>query len=382
MQNVAVRRVLNAAASAVIAIVLFVVMALPAWAAGTPMTLTFVRHGQSTANEAGVLNTAVPGPGLTALGQLQAQDVAAVLAAQGHDGIYASTMVRTQQTAAPLGSAVVLPGLQEIDAGVFEGTAERGPLALLGYALPPLAWTFGLRAVPILGSSDTGNAFDARVDGAVKTIYDTGDRNPVVYSHGATIMFWVMMNVDNPDPLLILTHPLDNTDVVVVNGTPDDGWTLTDWDGVPVDPNPSLVGRIVVAVRDVLVGLQGGSRPAPTSVPTTGVTTVAHDEAQPAAAQAKVEQHPESLPAATAEPSVTTLTSRKSKKADDARPEEPSVATNGATDLSDGNMAHPDTDEPKSAEPEGDKTQPSTSPVAPKSIEAGTDDADAKPAAA
>ncbi|WP_319454900.1 MULTISPECIES: histidine phosphatase family protein [unclassified Mycobacterium] len=377
------RTVLNAAASAVIAVVLFVVMALPAWAAGTPMTLTFVRHGQSTANEAGILNTAVPGPGLTALGQLQAQDVAAVLATQGHDGIYASTMVRTQQTAAPLGSAVVLPGLQEIDAGVFEGTAERGPLALLGYALPPLAWTFGLRAVPILGSADSGNAFDARVDGAVKTIYDTGDRNPVVYSHGATIMFWVMMNVDNPDPLLILTHPLDNTDVVVVNGTPDDGWTLTDWDGVRVDPNPSLVGRLVVAVRDVLVGLQGGSRPAPTSVPTTGVTTVAHDEVQPAAVQAKVAaKDPESPPAATTEPSVSTLTSRKSKKAAEAPAEDSPVATNGATDLSDGNMAHPGTDEPKSAEPEGDKTQPSTSPVAPTSVEAGTDDEDAKPAAA
>lgn len=375
----AVRRVLNAAATAVIAIVLFVVMALPAWAAGTPMTLTFVRHGQSTANEAGILNTAVPGPGLTALGVQQAQDVAAVLVTQGHDGIYASTMIRTQQTAAPLGEAVVLPGLQELDAGVFEGTAERGPLALLGYALPPLAWTFGLRAIPILGSSDTGNAFDARVDGAVKTIYDTGDRNPVVYSHGATIMFWVMMNVDNPDPLLILTHPLDNTDMVVVNGTPDDGWTLTDWDGVKVDPNPSLVGRLVVAVRDVLVGLQGGSRPAPTSVPTTGVTTLARTEQTPVAA--------ESVSATTisepSEPSEPAPSERKSKKP----AEDPSVATNGATDLSDGNKARPDTveptaAEPKSAEPEGDQTQPSTSPVAPKAVEAGTDDEAAKPEAA
>jgi broad specificity phosphatase PhoE len=378
---VAVRKVLNAAASAVIAIVLFVVMALPAWAAGTPMTLTFVRHGQSTANAAGILNTAVPGPGLTALGVQQAQDVAAVLATQGHDGIYASTMIRTQQTAAPLGTPVVLPGLQEIDGGVFEGTPERGPLALLGYAGPPLAWTFGLRAIPILGSSDTGNAFDARVDGAVKTIYDTGDRNPVVYSHGATIMFWVMMNVDNPDPLLILTHPLDNTDVVVVNGTPDDGWTLTDWDGVHVDPNPSLVGRLVVAVRDVLVGLQGGSRPATTSVPTTGVTTLA-----------RTEQTPESPASTTAAPSVTALTSRKSKKPDGAQPEDSTVATNGATDLSDGNKARPDaveptaaepkSAEPKSAEPEGDQTQPSTSPVAPKSAEAGPDDDAAKPEAA
>jgi broad specificity phosphatase PhoE len=317
----------------------------------------------------------------------QAQDVAAVLVTQGHDGIYASTMIRTQQTAAPLGEPVVLPGLQEIDAGVFEGTAERGPLALLGYALPPLAWTFGLRAIPILGSNDTGNAFDARVDGAVKTIYDTGDRNPVVYSHGATIMFWVMMNVDNPDPLLILTHPLDNTDMVVVNGTPDDGWTLTDWDGVHVDPNPSLVGRLVVAVRDVLVGLQGGSRPATTSVPTTGVTTLARTEQASVAAES-VPATTLSEPSEPTTPTQPTPLARKSKKPDD----DASAVTNGATDLSDGNKARPDaveptatepkSAEPKSIEPEGDQSQPSTSPVAPKAAEAGTDDEAAKPEAA
>lgn len=79
--------------------ILFVVMALPAWAASDPMTPTFVRHGQSAANAAGIIDTSVPGPGLTAIGLQQAQTVAATLAAEGHDAIFASTMVRTQQTA-------------------------------------------------------------------------------------------------------------------------------------------------------------------------------------------------------------------------------------------------------------------------------------------
>ena len=34
------------------------------------------------------------------------------------------------------------------------------------------------------------------------------------------------MNVDNPDLGLLLSHQLDNTDVVVITGNPEDGWTL------------------------------------------------------------------------------------------------------------------------------------------------------------
>jgi broad specificity phosphatase PhoE len=50
--------------------------------------------------------------------------VANELAANNYDAIYASSMIRTQETAAPLADLlglpiVVLPGLREIDAGVF-----------------------------------------------------------------------------------------------------------------------------------------------------------------------------------------------------------------------------------------------------------------------
>ena len=48
------------------------------------------------------------------------------LKGNGYDGIYASEMVRTQQTAAPMSKALgepvnVLPGLNEISAGWFNG---------------------------------------------------------------------------------------------------------------------------------------------------------------------------------------------------------------------------------------------------------------------
>lgn len=78
----------------------------------------------------------------------------------------------------------------------------------------------------------------------------------MVFAHGATIMAWTLMTVDNPNLLLALTHPLGNTAVVVVNGNPEDGWTLQSWDGVSVDPNPGLLTTLFVAVRNAVVAPQ------------------------------------------------------------------------------------------------------------------------------
>lgn len=253
------RRLSSVAATVVATIAVMLAAALPAWAADA-VTFTFVRHGESEANAAGVIDTSVPGPNLTELGQQQAEAVADALAGNNYDGVYASSMIRTQQTAQPLADLlgqpiVVLPGLREIDAGVFEGQSEDSGLGRIGYVAAPVAWMLGARFVPMLGSTD-GNAFDARVDDAVQTIYDSGDRNAVVFSHGATIMFWTMMNVDNPDLGLILSHQLDNTSVVVITGNPEDGWTLENWDGVAVSAEPSLPTKLFVDVRNVVTAPQ------------------------------------------------------------------------------------------------------------------------------
>ena len=90
----------------------------------------------------------------------------------------------------------------------------------------------------------------------MQAIYDGGDRNAAVFSHGATIMFWTMMNVDNPDLGLLLSHQLDNTDVVVITGNPEDGWTLENWDGIAISAQPSLLTKLFVDVRDVVTAPQ------------------------------------------------------------------------------------------------------------------------------
>ncbi|HEX5144777.1 MAG TPA: histidine phosphatase family protein [Mycobacterium sp.] len=202
------------------------------------ITVTFVRHAQSAGNASGLIDTSVPGPSLTALGEQQAQQAADTLRTRNFDGIFASSMVRTQQTAAPLardlGKPVqVLPGLRELEAGTFEGTPEAS--ARSTYFEAPEQWLKGNRNARIPGSVD-GNQFNDRFTAAMQTIYDSGDKNPVAFAHGGSIMLWTMMNVHNPRDSLLQTNPLPNTGEVVVRGNPSSGWTLVDWDGIETEP--------------------------------------------------------------------------------------------------------------------------------------------------
>jgi broad specificity phosphatase PhoE len=204
---------------------------------GRVITLTLIRHAQSEGNASGRLDTSVPGPVITAAGRSQAQHVADEMSRNGYDGIYASTMIRTQETAQPMSAALkervdVLPGLREIEAGRYEGQPEKAAMA--GYMVAPVDWLRGDRDERIPGSID-GNQFDGRFDAAVRDIYNSGDTKPVAFSHGAAIMVWTLMNVKNPDYSLLVTHPLPNTGHVVVSGDPQDGWTLLDWDGIRPD---------------------------------------------------------------------------------------------------------------------------------------------------
>jgi broad specificity phosphatase PhoE len=198
------------------------------------ITLTLVRHGQSTANASGVINTSTPGPELSAKGWCQATVVAPQLAPNHYDGIYASTMIRTQQTATPTSQLLaepvtVLPGLREIEAGQYDGTPEADMAQT--YLAAPQRWLHGDRSARIPGSVD-GNEFEARFTEAVQHIYDSGQQNPVAFSHAAAITMWVLMNVRNAD-LSLASKSLPNVGHIVVTGNPSDGWTLAEWDADP-----------------------------------------------------------------------------------------------------------------------------------------------------
>ena len=240
-----------------------------AWAEES-IVIDFVRHGQSIANAGGTIDTVPPGTELTETGQQQAQTIADILAQEGHyAGIYASEEVRAVETATPLADLLnnvpvqVLPGLNEIGAGIYEGQSVDSLEGIL-YLLTPIAWTLGAEFVPIPGSTDpNGIAFDERFGDAVQAIYDsttgTGGSTPtdVAFSSEGAMATWTMMNVNNPDFALLITELLKtgqfipNTDQVVIEGDPTDGWTLVSFDGQPVPP-ASLPTELFVDVRNLI----------------------------------------------------------------------------------------------------------------------------------
>jgi Histidine phosphatase superfamily (branch 1) len=246
-----------------------------AWADDGSIVLDFVRHGES--GDMTAVNTLVPGPDLTDTGEQQADDLVKVLSGNGIDDIYASAMIRSQETAMPLAEALnlpiqVLPGLNEIDAGIFEGIPVNvGDLPLGGalYLLAPLAWTLGLDFVPQLGSTvdPNGIAFDESFSGAVQSIYDgsvgsdAGNITDAVFSHEGAIAIWTLMNVNNPDFSLVLQEFLNTgellpyTGQVVVDGSPGD-WTLVSWDGTAVPQDPGLPTELFVDSRDLITAPQ------------------------------------------------------------------------------------------------------------------------------
>lgn len=241
-----------------------------AWADEGSITLDFVRHGQSEANASGIVDTQPPGQPLTALGHQEATTVGEALAEHGpYAALYSSELTRTVQTADDI-SAVLnnmpvqapLSGLNEIDAGVYEGSPIYSLPGML-YILTPMAWVFGASIMPIPSSSDAnGFVFDQRFTDAIDTIYDqtangSGPTDIAVSSEGS-ITTWVLMNVKNPDLTLILTELLEkgeflpNTGEVVVQGNPEDGWTLVSYDGVEVPQTPDLATALFVDLRDLI----------------------------------------------------------------------------------------------------------------------------------
>jgi broad specificity phosphatase PhoE len=198
------------------------------------ITLTFIRHAQSEANATGILNTEVPGPSLSPEGKGQAEQLAHDVARNNFDAVYASTMVRTQQTAAPLAAELgkqveVLQGIQEINAGWYNG--QPMSIGAQPYMAAMKDWLNGDRQDAIPGSID-GKQFNDAFTAAIRKVYDSGHAKPVVFSHGMAIMVWTLMNTMNGKDSLFTSHPLPNVGRVVITGNPTDGWKLVEWDGV------------------------------------------------------------------------------------------------------------------------------------------------------
>jgi broad specificity phosphatase PhoE len=195
-----------------------------------------LRHGQTPSNVERLLDTAMPGPGLTELGKRQAAAVPHALRGRRVDAIVVSALVRTSLTAAPLArergiEPLTVDGLHEIEAGELEMSGDHD--AHLLYVGTVLAWARGDvgRAVP--GGPD-GYAFFGRFDEAVAQIAAKGWDSVVVVSHGAAIRAWASARVAGVDVDQVERTRLANTGLVEIEGDPISGWRLVAWAAEPI----------------------------------------------------------------------------------------------------------------------------------------------------
>jgi len=205
------------------------------------MRLILIRHGQTPNNILSLLDTAVPGPGLTPLGEQQAAALPAALSDEAIDALYISNLTRTAQTAEPLAAArnlvpQVRDGLREISAGDMELKGDKP--SVMSYMNTLKSWLTGDLSVRMPGA-DTGlevlERFDAVVNEAAAT---HGNGTVAMISHGAMIRFWAGhrgANIDWSDPKY---YELSNTGIVTLEGTTVDGparggWEIESWQGAP-----------------------------------------------------------------------------------------------------------------------------------------------------
>lgn len=198
------------------------------------MRLLLIRHAESSANVDRLLDTAPPGADLSDRGREQADALVEGLDDVDLDVIYVSDLVRTQQTAAPLGAArglepLIRPGVREIQAGDYEMAPDDGSWdAYLGVLY---RWADGEPHARVPGG-ESGHEVMSRYDEVVAeaAVHDSA----AIVSHGAVIRAWTGARARNVDRAFVADSRLFNTAVIVLDGHPDTGWRVVTWANEPV----------------------------------------------------------------------------------------------------------------------------------------------------
>ncbi len=152
-----------------------------------------IRHGQSAGMTASTYRRTETGqadPELSDQGHRQAAAMAERMSRMGIQALYASTLIRTQQTAAPLASftgltPTIVPELREVELGDWEGGEFRRRLEQQDPMILTLMREGSWDYVPN-GEGDA--AFTARVKAGLKQVVEAhpGERIAVV-CHGGVI---------------------------------------------------------------------------------------------------------------------------------------------------------------------------------------------------
>ena len=217
--------------------------------------ILLVRHGETSANIVARLDCDTPGPDLTELGQEQARSLVPRFATVELERIFASTMVRTQQTAAPLATQRSMPvtsldEFREIEGGELAGQVGYAVLAQYFQVVAP--WATGELDRCIPGAED-GHAFFRRFDAGLARATEGVTGTVAVFSHGAAIRVWAANRCTNIPGTWVYERDLRNTGSVLVERMADGTFELIEWHedpaGGPPVTNPRAVDPLGKAVR-------------------------------------------------------------------------------------------------------------------------------------
>ncbi len=191
------------------------------------MRLLLIRHGRTASNVTRLLDTAPPGAPLDDVGLSQARALADTLADEPIEAVYASDLIRSQQTAEPLAlrhglEVIVRAGVREIQAGEDEMSADW-----VRYLTTIISWQSNIDTrIP---GGETGREVLARFDAVLGEARAKGHRTIAVVSHGAMIRTWAATRATNLTVDFLRTTSLENTLVVDLADAADGSWQVTRW---------------------------------------------------------------------------------------------------------------------------------------------------------
>ncbi|GAA4406923.1 histidine phosphatase family protein [Tsukamurella soli] len=206
-------------------------------------TLHLVRHGQTTANAAKILDTRPPGAPLTEEGQEQARRFATERPGVAPAALLSSVARRAQQTAGLIGQGWGVPvhvvdGVQEIQVGELEGRSDDD--AHKQFEALVRRWHDGDHTAAPVGGESVRDLLARYLPavGAIRERY-LPDGDVYLVSHGAAIRL-VAAHLANVDSEFAYKNHLANTAEVIL-APAGAGWELVSW-GTPVSSDEDPMG--------------------------------------------------------------------------------------------------------------------------------------------
>ncbi|WP_426561720.1 GNAT family N-acetyltransferase [Angustibacter sp. McL0619] len=217
-----------------------------------PATVLVLRHGQSAGNVSRRLSSAAPGGELTEQGRQQARDAAARLVDRNVARVYASPLLRAQQTAQIVAQVVgagevqVLDEVREFSLGECEGSETDEDWARVDGLFD--AWLDGHLSHTLPGG-ESGLEVLSRVRAGLESVADQHrGETVVVVSHGGAMALALPLLAGDVRDDRARGSGVPNCGVVEMQGDAD-GWQLLAWPtrspALGSDPHPGDLAELV-----------------------------------------------------------------------------------------------------------------------------------------